>query len=305
MDKQGRKVDVFLAAPAGTVRDELADVLVGQGHRVLALGSQPPRLTLQGELQAVIRTADVVIGVVTGGDADANVYFELGIATGLGKPIVTVVADPELRVPIDLSENLVLRRDSSVQGWAMIAVDAAAFAASRTQRTPRTRASASEPRPLGLGAEADHFLAQLRHPLNDEQLENLVGQVFAACGVDVVSRSHKRDQGADFALWMDELNALTGNPILVEVKRVRRPQSDLELRAVAQLSTYMAQSGARFALLIVHDDAPLPVKTVGAGAGIITMVGLRELVNLLRERPLAVVLRDARNRAAHFGGDGG
>jgi predicted nucleotide-binding protein len=62
-------------------------------------------------LQSVSRAigeADNVLLVLGSGSVSSNVWFEAGIAVGLGKPVL-VVADPDIKLPFALAGVLTVR----------------------------------------------------------------------------------------------------------------------------------------------------------------------------------------------------
>jgi nucleoside 2-deoxyribosyltransferase len=59
-----------------------------------------PGAELSEHVQTAIRGADVVVADVTG--KTANVLFEVGVAFGLGKPVLLLSQEPLSDVPFDL-----------------------------------------------------------------------------------------------------------------------------------------------------------------------------------------------------------
>jgi hypothetical protein len=57
---------------------------------------------LAGDLRKIIRSVDFFIGVLLGEPADATTVFELGIAVGIGRPVLLIIAgDRELSLPFE------------------------------------------------------------------------------------------------------------------------------------------------------------------------------------------------------------
>jgi len=48
---------------------------------------------LPGDLRKIIRGVDFVIGVILGGLGTDNIMFEVGLAVGMGRPVLLIVAD--------------------------------------------------------------------------------------------------------------------------------------------------------------------------------------------------------------------
>jgi len=64
--------------------------------------------------------------------------------------------------------------------------------------------------------------------------------------------SESRDQGADFAVWIDEVQHSLGNPLLVEVKAGDLSGPRLE-EATSQLRHYVAKTHGRCGLVVYWD----------------------------------------------------
>ena len=64
---------------------------------------------LMDKIAASIATADVILGDVTG--SNANVFFELGLAHAAGKPIIFLTQDDPETVPVDIRQFEHIRYD--------------------------------------------------------------------------------------------------------------------------------------------------------------------------------------------------
>ena len=80
-------------------------------------------------------------------------------------------------------------------------------------------------------------------------LEGIVGDALRDAGTDMVVASPERERGADLAVWSDVLQPFVGNPLIVEIK-VRIKDKTSAKKAVEQLTSHLARSGARWALLL-------------------------------------------------------
>src|SRR6267154_1365559 len=57
---------------------------------------------LPGDLRKIIKGVDFVIGVILGGPSSENTMFEVGLAVGMGKPVLLIVSEQK-GVPSDLA----------------------------------------------------------------------------------------------------------------------------------------------------------------------------------------------------------
>jgi hypothetical protein len=147
-----------------------------------------------------------------------NLIFELGMAIGLGKPLLLFAEGPE-SLPFDLKSFRALTVD-------LISTDALnSFLEAFLQTIPD---SLPKPRTTGK-AKSSHkanFWQQLRSEMSvlrtsggegtEAKMEAALKRGFQEAGFGLTS-SPKRDFGADFALTSQALSKALGLPVLVEV----------------------------------------------------------------------------------------
>lgn len=280
------------AAPAiGDQLDSLVALLRAQNVDVAV-----PAFTTAGPawadvLRETIRRADFVVAILTPGTALANVTYEVGVAHGLGKRVLLVVPPETQGIPFDLTGVLQVR--ASLLDPAPIAFAVQTLLAAPPSRKRRGEVSAAH---LPLGPYADMLLRHLvglAAQKRPEELESVVETILRRSGASPIATNVERpEQGFDFAVWIDELDAYLGNPLLIEVKqRVSRD-------AIEKLRSAFARGGSRWALLIYLDDPVDPGVWSGLPPNILR-VQLTDLLVQLRTRSLPAILRDMRNRVVH------
>lgn len=160
----------------------------------------------------------------------------------------------------------------------------------------------TEAKPLhGLGTMADDLIRVLEHAvaMNDwRSVEQIVADALRSSGADIVSKARDSDVHADFAVWSDVLEPFVGNPLLVEVKARFRSNADV-IRAARQLASYVDASGCRWALLLHGEGLDRSARPWDAYPPNILVLSLRSLLDSLRTRAFAEVVRDLRNRRVH------
>jgi hypothetical protein len=167
---------------------------------------------------------------------------------------------------------------------------------SQGQRTFRHRVQQKEGHLLG--DLADKYLVKLKEKgdsLRGRELENIVAEILRASGVSTITQSEERDMGIDIAVWSDDLQSIVGNPLLIEVKSDIRTRKDIE-SALYQVEKYRNKSGTKWALLLLS-AATDSIPFVG---GVLTLT-VTELLERLRTRTFAEVVRELRNKQVHGG----
>jgi hypothetical protein len=136
---------------------------------------------------------------------------------------------------------------------------------------------------------------------NDHRhVERVVVQALQGSGADIVSEASNPDLGADIAVWSDALQSLIGNPLLIEVKS-RFGGADELRRAANKLSAAVTSRGGNWGLLLYgHGPQDLAVKAKSLPPTVLVF-SIDELIEQLRARSFAEVIRDLRNRRVHGG----
>jgi nucleoside 2-deoxyribosyltransferase len=97
----------FIALPHGPAEPELRAVISEtlDRHEVLPMFADDASPATSPSIQELLRNADLVIADITG--ADTNVMVEVGIALGMGKPLLLLSQSRSTDLPIDLRAHQV------------------------------------------------------------------------------------------------------------------------------------------------------------------------------------------------------
>jgi hypothetical protein len=248
---------------------------------VAILGSE-----LLEALRDAVKRADVVVAVL--GDERPNPFFEIGVAYALGKPLLLIVP-PGAELPSDLTGQIVVsaRPDD---------LDAIRFVLDQIQRQVRSvQPEVPRPSERALGATAGAELIDRLGRLSRDARSVVSILVEAIEGSGAIAAVNlDPDQGFDLGVWSDDLAAIGGNPLVVEVKRALTPEATSQaLHALAEHPT------ARLALVVQYDDLPrAAVETAQASYPVLT-ISLEQLIRRMVSASFAEVIRDLRNRSVH------
>lgn len=284
----------FLAAPARIDLNIIKEELEGRGINPITAYDIPSLgLSILDNIEKAIRDSDLFVAVIPE-DYSPNVFFELGLAHALRKRFLLVVSPKLKEIPSDIAGKMYLRSEPNNREAIAFALDQ--LLASQVQKTFRHRKQHEEGHPLG--DVADMYLRRLQEKgssLKGRELEEIVAEILRASGISTVTQSTERDLGVDLAVWSDDLQTIVGNPFLIEVKSGVRTRKDLE-RALYQVEKYRMQSGTKWALLLLSTT----VATIPVVGGVLALT-LAELLERLRTRTFAEVIRELRNKQVHGG----
>lgn len=131
------------------------------------------------------------------------------------------------------------------------------------------------------------------------EFERVVEQVFSKLNVDVLARNRNKDKDfqADFSIWIDELDSIVGNPIIVESKSTSNNSSLRQ--AVYQLTFHLKKYNIKSGLLIYNDPNNNLKLDLFDLSPLIISISLQSLLQRLTEKTLAEIIIELRNHAVH------
>ena len=296
----------FISAPFGVSTDALENALRIHGVEGQRFDTLEPGSDVLKVLETQVHQADVVFGIFPKGSDQQSVMFEVGLARGLGRPIVLFV-DPELDLPRELSTIRSITTRISDNN----ALNSLVAAILRDLSTPTKASSTRIPKtlkPIDV-SDAEAAVTRLASAYRDESqrheliasskgLESALAELFRRAGATVVTADESDDQGADLALWIEEVQTTIGNPILTEVKTGRLDPARLATAEHA-LRSWLLQARTFMGLLVYWDaNGKAFSKTMGVFP-LVKLMSVEELLTSLRHGTLASELVAVRNKAVH------
>jgi hypothetical protein len=284
----------FISAPVNVDLSVLRTVLASKGIQAV----MPFELEIVGsnfreQIEHAIQKADFFIAVLSR-SGSANVFFELGFATAKLKRIVLLQTE-EFEIPQNLSGFTILRAD--VRDGPKLSNVLDDFLKKQRHLKP-ARQEIVRTRPLSTRAtELIQHLKNLQARATHAEFEKILTAAFKDSGIEVVAEPQGKDRGYDFALWLDELNHLVGNPLLVEVKTKlsKAEAKSLKSKFLKHRDTELGK-----ALVVVFLDGPEAiVQAESSGAPLILFVPAAVLLSALEEKSLGDFIRSERNRLVH------
>jgi hypothetical protein len=135
-------------------------------------------------------------------------------------------------------------------------------------------------------------------PITGKELEFKTAQLFQTSGFLVSLSQRPTSEGADFAVWIDDLSQSFGNPLLVAVKAGEL--SDREISdAASRLRQNVTKAHGRSGLLVYWDRRNQEFPAVSTDWPLIFRLSGTTLERLLQQRRLPQELIRLRNVAAH------
>lgn len=291
-----RKKVAFVTAPSAVEAHALQGVLDRLGiESTTASEAELPGRTMSELALDCIRPADVVIGVLAQGPMSHNVYFDLGLARGLGKRILLVAKPKAIPTAVSLGLPYIRSAPDNTEGIK--------FALAQLFAVPHHGGRPVEPvtrqtRPIeGL---ADELLAQLQcgqQPPTEDKLPEVIGRAIRESGATVVSSPRPADGvNPDMAVWSDDLEPWIHNPLLIEFKSNVRSKGEVR-QLVRQLRRYMEKVTVSTALVIYRGADASVVKEMHSPE--VLFVSAEDFLDSLRDSGFGDVVRRLRELSNH------
>jgi nucleoside 2-deoxyribosyltransferase len=253
-------------------------------------------LSISSLITKEIKNADFIIAILDLKTSQPNVFFELGLAQGIGKPVFLIIQD-EGHIPADLRDMVHVRLSSD--DWQSIAFALDHFLSKYEYRPTKTvfRSKAYKKTKLASDIRQENLVTVQKHGTSKELAALFVKLLKSE---KIIFQYQFETNGADMALWIDSLEASLGNPILVEFK-IGNLSNSILMKAEQQLRHYVKKTATRTGLLIYLDRRGRQFKPSRFELPLIIRLDARDLVTKLSDKPLHEIILSERNRLAHFG----
>jgi hypothetical protein len=288
---------VFLSYPARTDTSVIRRVLNDEGVDVSSDKDVGPGMDVRASLIENMQKSDAVIAVFGDPSKAPNVFYEIGLADGLGKPILVVSAEA-LDPASDLALYPYLRARPEDE-------EALRFGLGHFIRSPhhglkpeRDYHVTTKP----IGELVDGLLARVRSgpTIRENELVSIVATAIRESGVDTQASVQRRDYSteirADIAVWSDELESLVGNPLPIDVRSSIGTRVEAE-RVAENFMRAIVGAKVRWGLILFLKATQ---EAVGALSKYpVLAMSIEDFLEGLRKRSFGRIVTDLRNQAMH------
>lgn len=292
------KQTCFVSAPYGVNIEPLIQVFGDSGIDVARLDNLVPGAEIPEFVRTAVDDADFFCAVLPEDTNSGNVLFELGIAAGLEKRLFLIV-EPGVDLPLDLRRLPYVRASlSNAESLAARIPPALRTFVNGHRSDHRTRENGNRLHLDFSRARLAEILELAPHD-RGEQFERFVRDLFAQAGYEVSTISSTKAGRIDLAVWIDEIESVLGNPILVELRSIEE-DSIAEEDTLKHLRDFLAAGAARCCLLVHLETSAVPSsRETAPGWPLIFYFSADELATLAANGSLPKELIARRNRAVH------
>lgn len=284
----------FISAPVNVDLTVLRSVLRHKGiEAILPFEIEITGIDFRAQIEKAIQRADLFIGVLSGRASNANVYFELGLAWAIGKRVL-LIQGRELELPSSLSGFPIVK--CKIEDSTQVSFFLDQFL--NQQRAPtHHKFELSKTKPLSKrAAQLISHLEALGPRASEQEFIKILGSVFHESGIRVMVESGPDERGYDLALWLDELENVVGNPILVNFKKRLTTAGARELK---HYFLYPNFSVGKAFLVIFLTGSEQQLARENSGAPLILFISAARLISELKSKSIAAFIRTERNKLAH------
>lgn len=280
----------FISAPFGTNTGVIRHALEAEGVQWSDQTSVNAGNSWLDVLEQEVARSDFVCAIVPS-EGHGNIFFELGIAYSKGKPILAFIS-PSLEMPSGMHSLTYVRSDPTDS--ALVRVALRTFLEHAEPRVLSKKRSRSRSTVSNSSRSPARYLNQGR------DFEDRTAALLARAGFIVSEQNKQHDVGADFAVWIDQLEHSLGNPVLVEVKAGHLSSARLN-QAASQLRKHVERTRGRWALLVYWDDDGREFSPRSFEWPLVLFLSGKKLSRLVTRGELVKELVKLRNLAVHGG----
>lgn len=296
----GKKIKCYISSDSSADLSKIENILFKLGvesHNFydFSIGSSFSDL-----IKRKIRESDFILGLIT--QNNQNVFFELGVAEALGKPIFLLV-EHDIKLPFFLEGNIFYQLDWS-KNTQLLELSLKNYIQDISNRYTRynKRKIESEISNLSI-ADTNESLIELKQlrsgDFRETDLIDLIMRVFKKLNVQAVSEMSLGDRARiDIAITNERLSTYLGNPILFEVKSGQINPNIIE-KSQYQLQNYLNKTEASFGILLYFDKNDRRFGKEFYRVPNILMFDIEDFVQGISSEGLENFLIKARNEYVH------
>jgi hypothetical protein len=276
----------YIAAPAGVDLGALPDVL--SDRAISWEWAKGTANALPSPSEAII-AADFLIGIVDGSRSDSQVFYEVGLAAGLGKPVLLIAKGR--KIPSDLRQFQVAKVPLKDRRALGLHIDIFLKTPKREleERSPSQRTSAATLNRLPRASTEFHGTVS--------ELEDRAYNIVEACGGRAIAQpsdSVRAKYRPDLLAWLGHQDAELLDPTVIEIRRRVYPKDMRQIEE--QLLVFMQATGIRTAFVLTAESPPQVERQLSP---YIYWLTLDEFEALARQSKLGTYVRETRNRVMH------
>lgn len=248
------------------------------------------------EIQYKIKRCDMFVAIIT--NISPNVFYEIGIAKGLNKPIFIVLAKDLNIYPSFLNDFLYVKANLNDEEN----IDFAFKQLLKNQRKQKSKVNKkikrhSNDTQINLPRSWKSKLKEIRENGTPLALENYIAGIFDS--LRTTSKIVEQDKGVDFALWLDDIDSILENPVLIEIKYGNVTKEMLN-NGEYLLQKHLMKTKSKVGLLLYLDKTG---RRFSLGSSLSPLVIRSDLEDFLSEveknKSIAKVIFNKRNAMAH------
>jgi hypothetical protein len=294
----------FISAPLGVDLSEIKNILIKRELEII----DPSEIrnhgqTISEKINKIISQVDIFVAVFSDSINNDNIIFELGIAAAHKKQII-ILTPPDFSLPSDLKGFLILKvshHNIDALGFAIDQFLVATKLSKKKREIIKFKGDRETSKlPNDKIYELINRLNIIEQSNSGYGIEKFVEEILKDSGISVIKQSNKPELTADYAIWSDDLGAVLGNPILIEIKN-SIINSDQIIRITNQILKYINNSNSKSAIVFYLTGLPSNDVQKYSKQFNIIFFKLKEFIEQLQNNSFADAITNRRNIIAHEG----
>lgn len=269
------------------------------------INNQDSNLNISPAVEADILKSDFFIGVITK-IVDPNIFFEIGIARGAKKPIFLIIDGYELAPSLEnityvfASTNEVdkieFSLDQFLSNYSIKNKNLKRFISWYNVNDSDKDKNLKSICNIWSLSEKDLKKCDYKIEKEIDIYDEL--RCWLKSSNVITKENQMRDQGADMSIWVDGLETIIGNPILVEIKYGNLSHNKL-INSEDQLRNYVKKINGTIGLLIYFDKTGKKFDSKEVNWPLVIWLDFHDLISSLKKETLAEIILEKRNKMVH------
>ncbi|MBT2639853.1 nucleoside 2-deoxyribosyltransferase [Bacillus sp. ISL-39] len=251
----------------------------------------PQSETMNNFLEDRIAKSDLFISIID--NFSPNSFYEIGIAKGLNKPIFIVISKDLKIHPNFLYDFLYVRVSENESEIIEFPLNQFISNCTKNKRRSQTK---NKKKDIKLPISSDLQQTVLRSTGTGEEITEYLMNIFELNNITVKTVS--QNKGVDFVLWIDEMNEILGNILMIEVK-IGNITKEMLNNSESELQTILRNTNNKVGLLLYLDRIGRRFDIGNSLDPLIIRMDIEDFIKEIGDKSISDVIFNCRDLIAH------
>ena len=302
--EESHKLRCYISAPFGTDLTLIKDILKEKKIITTNQGMVGTGEPIINTVKKAIENSNFICGIIPREIGSENIFFDIGMAYAINKPII-LLFDSNIDIPIFLNNLSYVKVNFKNESSIKLALNSFIDYGLPNYNTNKKYYHEIK-KQFDQNLVTNFFYEFNERRIYEVDVNHFLEKLLKEAGYTVETKYNIKSENKlyrpDIAVWIEELQNIFKNPILIEIKRITTDKNLLDTEI--QLTNYLKIIEGNIGIIVYYGAQDIKYPYVAQDIVIkplIVSFNIYEFVDLIKNHNLENKLTVIRNQVAHGG----